>query len=257
MSPPIREGSGSSIGSIRLGDGSEIAEVRTGAGDVLFSAIPDTSMFQSPLYQFSAAKLNVADGTTGVTFPETLAGLSDPTVVGGPTFRENQDGFKAIEFDGSDHHEWTPDSNLPTGADPHSWAALVYLPALPSGEKFTVCGYGAGNTNETTTIQFDGFDSGKLLSTFFSGDIVGSVPSTNQWITVGVSYDGSNRTLYLDGSPDNSDSPGPINVQNANHTIAKAPFGGNRLDGFIAEVILCDAAESDQAFSDYHANRLL
>jgi hypothetical protein len=41
MSPPIRDGSGSSIGSIRLGDGSEIAEVRTGAGDVLFSAIPD------------------------------------------------------------------------------------------------------------------------------------------------------------------------------------------------------------------------
>jgi len=44
MSPPIREGSGDSIGAIRLGDGSEIAEVRTGAGDVLFSgsAIPDS-----------------------------------------------------------------------------------------------------------------------------------------------------------------------------------------------------------------------
>jgi len=41
MSPPIRDGSGSSIGSIRLGDGSEIAEVRTGAGDVLFSSGPD------------------------------------------------------------------------------------------------------------------------------------------------------------------------------------------------------------------------
>jgi len=42
MSPPIREGSGNDIGSIRLGDGSEIAEVRTGAGDLLFSAIPDS-----------------------------------------------------------------------------------------------------------------------------------------------------------------------------------------------------------------------
>jgi len=43
MSPPIRDGSGSSIAAIRLGDGSEISEVRTGAGDVLFSgsAIPD------------------------------------------------------------------------------------------------------------------------------------------------------------------------------------------------------------------------
>jgi len=43
MSPPIRDGSGNSIESIRLGDGSEISEVRTGAGDVVFSEfeIPD------------------------------------------------------------------------------------------------------------------------------------------------------------------------------------------------------------------------
>jgi len=46
MSPPIRDGSGSSIGSIRLGDGSEISEVRTGAGDVLFSAIPDSEVYR-------------------------------------------------------------------------------------------------------------------------------------------------------------------------------------------------------------------
>ena len=44
MSPPIRDGSGSSIGSIRLGDGSEISEVRTGAGDVLFSAGPESTL---------------------------------------------------------------------------------------------------------------------------------------------------------------------------------------------------------------------
>jgi len=49
MSPPIRDGSGSSIGSIRLGDGSEISEVRTGAGEVLFRAvtIPDGSVSRS------------------------------------------------------------------------------------------------------------------------------------------------------------------------------------------------------------------
>jgi len=44
MSPPIRDGSGDSIGSIRLGDGTEISEVRTGAGDVLFSAGPESTL---------------------------------------------------------------------------------------------------------------------------------------------------------------------------------------------------------------------
>jgi hypothetical protein len=47
MSPPIRDGSGSSIGSIRLGDGSEISEVRTGAGDVLFSAGPPDNVIDN------------------------------------------------------------------------------------------------------------------------------------------------------------------------------------------------------------------
>jgi len=44
MSPPIRDGSGNDIGSIRLGDGSEISEVRTGAGDVLFSGLGESTL---------------------------------------------------------------------------------------------------------------------------------------------------------------------------------------------------------------------
>jgi len=44
MSPPIRDGSGNDIGSIRLGDGTEISEVRTGAGDVLFSGLGESTL---------------------------------------------------------------------------------------------------------------------------------------------------------------------------------------------------------------------
>jgi len=66
MNPPIRDGSGDSIGSIRLGDGSEISEVRTGAGDVLFSAsaIPDSGIY---LDDVADNKLNNRDtySTTG------------------------------------------------------------------------------------------------------------------------------------------------------------------------------------------------
>jgi len=63
MSPPIRDGSGNDIGSIRLGDGSEISEARTGAGDVLFSgnAIPD----KQDLYV--RYDFRQEDGTTPVT----------------------------------------------------------------------------------------------------------------------------------------------------------------------------------------------
>jgi len=58
MSPPIRDGSGSSIGSIRLGDGSEISEVRTGSGNVLFSAgaIPDTVVANASASEYDGSQ---------------------------------------------------------------------------------------------------------------------------------------------------------------------------------------------------------
>jgi len=62
MSPPIRDGSGSSIGAIRLGDGSEIAEVRTGAGDVLFSAIRDAP--NNAIHQYHVSSFNASVGDT-------------------------------------------------------------------------------------------------------------------------------------------------------------------------------------------------
>jgi len=62
MSPPIRDGSGNSIGSIRLGDGTEISEVRTGAGDVLFSA----GVFAQDIAQFERGSLHPSfEGDTG------------------------------------------------------------------------------------------------------------------------------------------------------------------------------------------------
>jgi len=64
MSPPIRDGSGDSIGSIRLGDGSEISEVRTGAGDVLFSAgsIPDSAIHRWKLDDVSSGTVTDSIG---------------------------------------------------------------------------------------------------------------------------------------------------------------------------------------------------
>jgi len=77
MSPPIRDGSGSDIGSIRLGDGSEISEVRTGAGDVVFSGISDTvvSRPQDNDSLFRTLTLGVRIESDG-DFPEIQGTLS-------------------------------------------------------------------------------------------------------------------------------------------------------------------------------------
>jgi hypothetical protein len=90
MSPPIRDGSGDSIGSIRLGDGSEISEVRTGAGDVVFSgtAIPDGGLLHGFDFSSSTPLTNVS-GNADLTGSYT-----------GTT--ETINGTQAGEFDGID-----------------------------------------------------------------------------------------------------------------------------------------------------------
>jgi len=82
MSPPIRDGSGDSIGSIRLGDGSEISEVRTGAGDVLFSGLGE-----STLLAYGSEDQDVYVHDVGGSFPlnSTLTQAGD-NVRGGPSF---------------------------------------------------------------------------------------------------------------------------------------------------------------------------
>jgi len=71
MSPPIRDGSGSGIGSIRLGDGTEISEVRTGAGDVLFSGNPQITIPDSNVYlhdDWDDNKIQNRDGSGTTTY---------------------------------------------------------------------------------------------------------------------------------------------------------------------------------------------
>jgi hypothetical protein len=217
------------------------------------SDIPDSGMFQSPIYQFWAGGITASDGSSSVSFPDVLGGLSDATAVGGPIYRTDQNGKEAVEYDGTDDgHDWTPDSKLPTGSDSFSIAALVYMRDTSLS---AIVNVGNQTTNEVNRLYID---SGNIIHAFWSNNLAGGSLSTNTWLTLGVRYDGSNRKLYIDGSPDASDSPGSVNVQDTNHQIAHKDVGGagSFTDGYISEIIWSDVAESDQAFSDYHTDRL-
>jgi hypothetical protein len=146
MSPPIRDGSGDSIGSIRLGDGSEIAEVRTGAGDVLFSAttIPDRL-----IHQFLEDNITVSDGTSGFTWPDNVGG--DDMTVTGATYDESLfGGAGGVSSDGSDDRGTTSTmgsfgSNL-TG----TWGFCAGFSTTDTGSNFS----GVRNSSDDTQFLF-------------------------------------------------------------------------------------------------------
>jgi len=257
MSPPIRDGSGNSIGSIRLGDGSEISEVRTGAGDVVFSAsaIPDITMFQSPIYHWWAGEgLGVSDGNQTNGWIDNIADL-EATDVGNPIYREDESGFQAVSYDGSgDGHNFDP-STFPSGDDPVSWAALIYVPTGLSDQELVLWG-SEGNDDFSVRLRDD--ETFRFNLSGAGTDVTISF-DTGQWITVGGSYEGGTDGLLkaYHNTDVSSGSNVTANIVINEYSLAYNPLSDNfHSEVFISEFIFSDANEDDKAYLDFHDDRL-
>ena len=211
-------------------------------------AIPDTSMFQNPIYQWWAAEgIEVNDGTEATDWTDQVATLTASAAQGSPTYRSNQSGFEAVEYDGNDGHNWTPDSALPTGTSGVSAVALFFVPSSATG--IEIC---AGHD----TVNF-GRDGGSYATVVQGGDnaVGGSVP-IGQWDTVGYSYDGSEFITYGGGSSVASVSRSPSLSATDGAIGYRKNTGDFFLSGFVAEVVYSANAEPASTFSAYHNDRL-
>jgi len=234
-----------------------IGGVRSGLYGAEVSAIPDNSMFQDPIYQFWGGLIDSSDGESPVDYPEGLAGLADASAVGSPTYRADQNGFAAVEYDpddgDDDGHDWTPDSQLPTGGSAVSGVMLVYL---DSSQDHALLSWGSSNSGEGFHFGVDS-NNNPILALFGLSNTFGSTSaSTGQWITLGFTLSDGSTEIYLNGVSDATGSQS-VNIQDDNHSIGyRRPIGDLHSDAFIAELIICAGDESEQAFSDYHSNRL-
>jgi len=200
MSPPIREGSGDSIGSIRLGDGSEIAEVRTGAGDVLFSAEPPDSGDLRARYD--AIGLSKSDGDPVSTWSDTTGNANDLTAGVAPAYQSGAiNSEPAVRFNGAD--EFLDVSFSQISAPFHVFLVGVDLTGSNSAQTFFYDG-----TSEFEAGFFGDNSSFSNTWTMFSGSrLQGGSEDANPHIW-SMFWDGSNATLRLDGSQIAKGDPG-------------------------------------------------
>ena len=218
--------------------------------------IPDSGVFQDSQVQWWAGEgIDVDDGQQTSGWQDVLLDAT-ATDVGAPTFRADQAGFPAVEYDGvDDGHDFPSFSGIPTGSDPISFAATVYLPSLQSS---TLFGYGNDTTNEAHEFRFE--DDGNVRWGHWSGTVAsgGDYP-TGEWITTGGRTDGDTVTVFLNGTNVSSDTGATANVPDENRGFGYRSVGGRTeayKDGFINEILVSNGAESDQAFEDYHNDRL-
>ena len=215
--------------------------------------VPDSDIFQNSLYRFSYHNVSQPDGTTPFDVPEVLAGLNDAQAQNSPTFREDQRGVRAGEYDrnDNDYHTFSPDANMPSGTDDFSIAALVYV--NNSSDESGIVGWGgnSGSDEFVFRINDDGVEFGSRVSSEgFAGG--GNVPS-GEWITCGGLFDGDNVKSILNGSLVASDSASfSTNIGDYAEIGRTHDDSGREIDGFIGDIIICDGSESESSFDEYH-----
>jgi len=241
MSPPIRDGSGDSIGSIRLGDGSEISEVRTGAGDVLFSGVPSSAILKYT-YEDTANTTTVTD----------VYNNNDGTINGNPTYTATgADEGNALDLDGSGDFVETGVS-----ADvSNSWSVATYIHAdgLGQSDEFFVGGtqFGVlGVFNSSSEIGvFMQDDSGSNQA---AQEAVSNVSDNTLYHLVGV-YDASASELryYRDGSRlDATDVSGSSFSTSNNWAVGIRGDRSREFDGRVDQTNIYSKALSDSEVSD-------
>jgi len=214
MSPPIRDGSGSSIGSIRLGDGTEISEVRTGAGDVLFTAspIPDSADLHAH-YDFSRE-----DGSTPVE-DQTGNGFDLSGSFSGVT--ESINGVQAGDFN---------TDNLTVSFSNQSQPNHVFIVTQPDVVVDNQSPFDA-DTGSGQLI----FQTANNNWSIFAGTTVEDGPLTTDPVIISALFNGSNSEIRVNGTASNG-SVGSGTLDGV--SLGARGSGSNNYSGAIGEVLV-------------------
>jgi len=252
MSPPIRDGSGDSIGAIRLGDGSEISEVRTGAGDVLFSAIPDRTVGYWPFN-------DAADTTTAVDD----VGGRDATIQSGVTYDSTTvtEGSHSLAFDG------TGVATIPDTFDTlltKAHTAIVFL--YDSNQSSGFDRMWSFEDEYQISLRHSGSDDYEWVAGDFNNLVsisVSDIPS-DTWVMMAgrTDYQAGNAELDFfesNGSQTSADGSPPSSPSSQNNDSNTTGFGGSagfNMTGNLDAPTFVDRYMTDQELADYAASVL-
>ena len=139
----------------------------------------------------------------------------------------------AMQFDGSQLVQvFAP--KVPTNNQPYTIEAWVEA-ATETGANKGIVGW--GNYFNNNQINDLSLYSGGIYNSWWANDlVVGATNLAGNWHHVAASYDGTNRTIYLDGAFVGRDQPGPDHkVPSANLTLGLAA-PGESFNGLLSEV---------------------
>ena len=223
------------------------------------------TLYQSSLPAHIASSINTPDLANGLvgwwTFDgNDVSGTSvfdksgsgnTGTMVNSPKLIAGQIG-QALSFNGTNQYLSVPtNAGIPIGNSNYTISLWFKEPAVGGGQSFV----GWGNYGTTNAVNaFRMADSVSCPSTggagvenyWWANDLIvcSSLVTANKWHLAVAEYDGTTRTIYLDGVHIGSDTPTGHNVPYSSNLTIGVDYGGDYNNGSIDDVRIYNRALS-------------
>lgn len=138
-------------------------------------------------------------------------------------------------FDGNNYLSLTTNTNLPTNND--SYTIETWIKTTQASGKGSIAGWGsaAGQSANAFTTWTSG-----LYHWWYGNDLNQSGAATNikngSWHHVAAEFNGTTRSVYLDGTLIGSDSPGLNHIVTNTSSFIIGGFNGERLNGCLSNL---------------------
>lgn len=167
-------------------------------------------------------------------------------------FLLNTGRSQSLDFDGVDDYVSVTNSNYPAGNTHYTLEAWIYPRTM--GVK-GIIGWGTyGNTDEVIALRLD---NSSIVNYWWGDDLSGNTGDiSGGWHHVAVTFDGTTRTMYLDGVVLGNDNPtGTLNVTDLTDITIGRTWTGEYFDGQIDEVrVWNEARTANQIMDNMHCS---
>jgi hypothetical protein len=192
--------------------------------------------YGGPVLYLDASNISSYPGT-GTTWYDISGNGNDVTMVNSGSIAWNNSSPVYFSTGANGWFNNPSGSNLPIGNENYTFIIWVQLGSNWGGSGLMSIG-SFGTTNQSNALRTAA--TGVLLNYWWANDLVGvtSVSATD-WFNVVATYDGTTRSIYVNGTSVGSDTPVGHNVVTSALQIAKT--GGNEfLNGNVGEVSIYD-----------------